>query len=249
MNNMVIIFIYRQKIMIKVVIFFTVALLVACTSRNNAELEEKKELQAIPSVCIWDKITVRQEPFRKAAVICHLNLGEAVTYLGISAVDSTFKNQVYYHIRLSDDRIAWVPAFSLVTNGTPAVVLKETPVYLRPDLLTITDKNLEAMEIVAVIEKSDDWVNFYSEKKLRNGWVRSEALSNNMEDIAFSLFAGRILNEQTNKTLTGKIDSIMNYNLYPNSVFVSVLEDIGEKEKERIRIEEIVKQNLRNPDE
>jgi len=220
-------------------------ILVSCTSRNNSEVEEDGTALAIPSVCIWDRISVRQEPFRKAAVVSNLNLGELVTYLGISAVDSTYKNQLYYHIRLSDEKLAWVPAFSVVNSASPAVVIKEVPVYLRPDLLTITDITLGAMEIIAVVKESDDWINFYSAKKIRNGWIKSMALSDNVEDIAFALHARRILDEKNDKPLTDKIDSILKYNLYPDAVFVSLLEEIREKEEERIQIEEIVIRNFR----
>lgn len=237
--------IYKQQSVTRTVAIFMILILVSCTSRKNTEVDEEGITLDIPSVCIWDGISVRQEPFRKAGVVSTLNLGELVTYLGISALDSTYKNQVYYHVRLSDERTVWVPAFSLVTDASPAVVIKEVPVYLRPDLLTITDRTLGAMEIIAVVKKSDDWINFYSEKKIRNGWIKSEALSNNIEDIAFALYARRILNENTNKTLSDKIDSILKYNLYPKAVFVSLIEEIGEKEKERIQIEEIVMQNFR----
>ena len=237
--------IYKQKSVIRTVAIFMILILVSCTSSKNKEVDEEEIAPDIPSVCIWDRISVRQEPFRKSAVVSNLNLGESVTYLGISALDSTYKNQVYYHVRLSDESTAWVPAFSLVTDASPAVVIKEVPVYLRPDLLTITDRTLEAMEIIAVVKESDDWINFYSEKKITNGWIKSEALSDNIEDIAFALYARRILNENTNKTISDKIDSILKYNLYPNAVFVSLLEEIEEKEKERIQIEEIIMQNFR----
>lgn len=227
---------------------FLMFLLYACTGYHKPEAEEKIKIQSVPSVCIWDRISVRAEPARKAPVISNLNLGESVVYLDISAVDSSFKNQVYYKIRLSDDLMAWVPAFSLVTDAKPAVVLTEVPVYMRPDLLTITDKKIGTMEIVAVDEESDNWIHFFSEKKTISGWINSEALSYHAEDIAFALYAGRILNAETNATLAEKIDSVLKYNLYPDAVFVSLLKEIGEKEKEKLQIEEILRQNLMHDD-
>ncbi len=220
-------------------------LLITCNGHHRPEeVVEKEKIQPIPSVCIWDRISVRAEPARKATIISNLNLGESVVYLSISASDSSFKNQVYYQIRLSDNRMAWVPAFSIVTNAKPAVVLKEVPIYMRPDLLTITDKKIGSMEIVAVDEESDNWIHFYSEKKIMSGWINSEAVSFHPEDIAFSLYAGRILNAENNATLVEKIDSVLKYNLYPDAVFVSLLKEIGEKEKEKLQIEEIIRQNL-----
>lgn len=221
-----------------------ILILLSCTGRRDSEVEEERVEETIPAVCIWDRISVRQEPFRGAAVVTRLNLGELVTYLGVSAIDSTYKNQVYYRIRLSDQRVVWVPAFSLVIGASPAVVKEEAALYLRPDLLTITDKTIGVMEIIAVLEKSDDWISFYSAGKSQHGWIQTDAISDNMEDIAFSLYARRILDKESSKTLHDKIDSILNYNLYPNSVFVSLLEEIGEKEKERMQIEEFVMQNF-----
>lgn len=223
-------------------------LLHACTGHHKPDEEVKVKMQSVPSVCIWDGISVRAEPARTASVISNLNLGESVTYLGISAADSSFKNQVYYQIRLSDNRVAWVPAFSLVTNAKPAVVLTEVTVYMRPDLLTISDKKIGSMEIVAVDDASDNWIHFYSEKKIMSGWINSEALSYQAEDIAFSLYAGRILNAETTVTLAEKIDSVLKYNLYPDAVFVSLLKEIGEKEKEKLQLEEIIRQNLMRND-
>jgi hypothetical protein len=141
--------------------------------------------------------------------------------------------------------VVWVPAFSLVTGASPAVVKKEAAVYLRPDLLTITDKTIGAMEIIAVMENQDDWIRFHSARKKQHGWIQAEAISDDKADIAFSLYAGRILDEKSSKTFPEKIDSILDYNLYPNSVFVSLLKEIREKENERMQIEEFVIRNFR----
>lgn len=232
----------------RAVISFVFLLLVSCTVRENADMKEKSAEEAVPAVCIWDGISVRKNPFRDAAVLSRLNLGEKVTYLGISAIDSTYRNQVYNYIRLSDERKAWVPAFSLVTGAGPAVVISETPVYRRPDLLTITNKTLGAMDIIAVTDTSDDWLSFYSAKKNQYGWIQSEAISIQMEDIAFSLYAGRILNEKSGRSLAEKIDSILNNNLYPEAVFVPIMKELREKERERIQIEDIMRQNIRQKD-
>jgi hypothetical protein len=105
------------------------------------------------------------------------------------------------------------------------------------------------MEIIAVTENPDDWIRFYSARKSQHGWIQAEAISDDKADIAFSLYAGRILDEKSSKNLPDKIDSILDYNMYPNSVFVSQLKEIREKEKERMHIEEIVIQHFRQSDD
>lgn len=212
---------------------------------NKSALAEA-EYQAIPAVCIWDKISARKEPARSSPVVSPLNLGEIVTFLGITAVDSGYKNQEYLKVMLSDKSVVWVPAFSLITGSKPAVVVREVKVYLRPDLLTVTGNKLVAMDIVAVVEEKDGWVNFVSEKKNESGWIMDEEINYNNEEIAFSLMAKRILTEKDSKSLLDKIDSVLNNNPYQNSVFIPMLKEIREQEIEKKQVEEILRQNLQS---
>ncbi len=218
----------------------------SCKRAGNAERSDsKKEIyQAIPSVCIWDKISARKEPRRNSGVVTPLNLGEAVTYLGINAFDSTYKNQEYLKVKLSDGSLVWVPAFSLITSSKPAVVAEEATIYLRPDMLTITDKKLAAMDIIAVMEEKDGWINFISDKKAVTGWIQEDNINYNKEEIAFALAANRILAEKSNKSLSDKIDSALNYNPYQNSIFVPMLKEIEKQEKEKDQVEEMMRQSI-----
>lgn len=233
---------FLSAMVILIMIFFTSA----CKKKADKDKSDNKEAvyQSIPTVCIWDKISAREEPKRNAAVVSPLYLGETVTFLGVSAIDSTYKNQEYLKVKLSDGTSVWVPSFSLIKGSKPAVVTDEVSIYLRPDLLTITDKKLVAMDIIAVLEEKDGWVDFISEKKTHTGWIQDEKINFNQEEIAFSLMAKRILTEKNNKSLLDKIDSVLDNNPYQNSVFVPLLREIREQEIEKKQVEELMQQNL-----
>ena len=222
-------------------------LLISGCNDNSGKKENTSQneiYESIPTVCIWDKISARKEPFRKSPVISPINLGESVTYLGINAYDSAFKNQEYLKIRLSDGSIVWVPAFSLITNAKPAVVSNEVDIYLRPDLLTITDHKIAAMEIIAVLVEQDGWINFISEKKNASGWIQDDKVNFNKEEIAFALMAKRILTENNDKSLLSKIDSVLSNNPYQNSIFIPLLREIRKQEEEKQQIENMMQQNF-----
>ncbi len=229
------------------VLFFTV-LLYSCNQipDSNAELTKENVEKAIPSVCIWDDISVREEPVRSSSIISRLNLGETVSFLGLKAIDSTYKNQEYLKIKLSDGQIVWAYNFSLVIHAKSAVVKEEVPVYMRPDLLTISDKKLSAMDIVAITDEIDNWVKYISEKKNNEGWIQKDKISYVKEDIAFSLIAGRKLKKNSNELLLEKIEYILANNPYPNSYFVPVLKDIARQEREKMKLEEAMKENWQN---
>ncbi|MCP4312787.1 MAG: hypothetical protein GY790_16110 [Bacteroidetes bacterium] len=86
-------------------------------------------------------------------------------------------------------------------NAKPVVITNEVPLYMRPDLLTINDKRISSMEIVAVIEEWDNWIKVVNEKKEKAGWIKKEYITNNTIDLAFALLAKRKLTEQNPEPL------------------------------------------------
>ena len=91
---------------------------------------------------------------------------------------------------------SWNHALMKYLNAKPAVIIDEVPLYMRPDLLTISAKRMNSMEIIAVLEEWDDWIKVVNEKKEKTGWIQEESITYTTIDIAFALVVKRMLEEQ-----------------------------------------------------
>jgi hypothetical protein len=209
------------------------------TSCNNSLVEETdntiSEQHQILGVSIWDRISTRSEPRRKSASTTLLSLGESFLYLDTFAIDSSYNNTKFLKARLSDSSIVWVYGFASELNARPAVITNEVPLYMRPDLLTITDHRMNAMEIVAVVEEWDNWIKVVSEKKEKVGWIKQEYINHNTVDLAFALLAKRKLEEQNTEQKIKNIEELLENNPYPESIFIPEMRNSLDREKEVLR--------------
>ena len=164
----------------KITFYLGIILLLKMTSCNNNQVEESditiSEHHQIIGVSVWDRISSRSEPRRKSASTTLLSLGESFQYLDSFAIDSSYNNTKFLKARLSDSSIVWVYGFASVLNAKPVVITIEVPLYMRPDLLTITEQRINSMEIVAVIEEWDNWIKVVNEKKVKVGWIKKSLL-------------------------------------------------------------------------
>jgi len=185
---------------------------------------EVVEVKEDPSVCIWDDASVRAKPTVKSERVSALALGEKVVWLGDKEVDPVNTEREYLKIRLSDGTLGWASNMALVTNAKPAVAVKEAPVCIRPDLLTVTEEKLDSMDIMAVLKSEGDWLEMVGEEKVKAGWIQSEIISEKDEDIALALLARKILVEADDELMKEKIASVLNNPAFAHSVFRTVLE-------------------------
>jgi len=216
-----------------------IILLMIITACNTSTPEKPEHTQSnhqkIIGVSVWDRISTRSEPRRAASSATLLSLGESFLYLDTFAIDSSYNNTKFLKARLSDSSIVWVYDFASVLNAKPAVIISEVPLYMRPDLLTITDKRIDAMEIVAVIEEWDNWIKVVNEKKERVGWIKEDFITYNTIDLAFALIAKRKLEEEDLEKRIENLEDLLNNNPYPNSIFVPELRERLDTEKEILR--------------
>ena len=223
----------------KITFYLGIILLLKMTSCNNNPVEESditiSEHHQIIGVSVWDRISSRSEPRRKSASTTLLSLGESFLYLDSFAIDSSYNNTKFLKARLSDSSIVWVYGFASVLNAKPVVIINEVPLYMRPDLLTITEQRINSMEIVAVIEEWDNWIKVVNEKKEKVGWIKKEYITDNTIDLAFALLAKRKLDEEDAEQKIRNLEDLLENNPYPNSIFVSELGKILELEKETLR--------------
>ncbi len=223
----------------KITCCLTLILLIGCTACVN-ETKGTSDRTTFNNhytegVSVWDRISARSQPERNSPRASLLSLGERFLYLDTFAIDSSYNNTKFLKVRLSDSTDVWVYDFASVLNAKPAVVKSEVPLYLRPDLLTISDTRLQSMEIVAVVEEWDDWIKIVNEKKASKGWIKKEFISYNTIDLAFALLVKRSMAEEDAEKRIEKLDALLENNPYPNTMFVEELRSLIEKEKDAQR--------------
>ena len=120
-------------------------------SNKTNESGKAGDSDGTATVCIWDRAVLRTLPsLDNGKWISSVALGEKVSWLNETYIDSSDNNREFLKIRLSDGKEGWTLAYVLVRNAKPAAVTQKIQVYRRPDILTITDKVIEPMEMVAI---------------------------------------------------------------------------------------------------
>lgn len=214
----------------------SIILLLFLSACRNSPPEESEIIDAespeIIGLSVWDRISTRSEPLRSSPRTTLLSLGETFLYLDTFSIDSTENQTKFLKARLSDSTVVWVYDFASVLHAKPAVIISEVPLYMRPDLLTITAKRMNTMEIVAVVEEWDDWIKVVNEKKEKTGWIKKEYISYTTIDLAFSLLVKRNLEEEDPEERIKKLEDLLEHNPYPNTIFIAELNNRVNQEKE-----------------
>jgi hypothetical protein len=199
------------------------------TTNEGKTIAVAEGKEGIPSVCIWDKATVRSEPSQKGKWISSIALGEKILCLGEDKIDSSDKNRKYYKVRLSDGKEGWVSEYSLSIDAKPSVAMLKTPIYLRPDLVTVTDKEFTLMEFIAVSKPENEWCEAKGSEGKKKGWIKSSSVSFKDEDITVALLAGKALAETDKDRKRQKIESIVNNPAFSGSIFINSLNSFLEE--------------------
>ncbi len=210
------------------------------TSTTEAAPEEAapKEVEA---VSIWDKISIRETPSDKGEYVTSLSLGEKLTYLGVE--ETSTDDKVFLNVRLNDGTEGWVRSEFVAAEAEPAVLIEETNIYKRPDLLTKTDDKFFKMDIVAVTQVQDTWAEVKGrptgEKWFKSGWVKADNISYNQIEIAMAKFAQPILSEPFDEETPAKITEILSNQDLSSSVFTDLLKSALDSIKSSAVVQEI----------
>ena len=206
---------------IGILIFMT-----ACQLGNGDR--HKKPVQKIESVCIWENGSLRVTPSVKGKWLSSLSLGETVYWLGESAIDSSSNRKIeYLKIQLSDSTTGWASRDVLVTNAKVGAIKEETLIYMRPDLVTLTDKQFTMMEMIAITQEKDEWVRVVGRHRNKKGWIRNDAVTVDKTDVTVAILATKILDKENNRSMNQKIQDIIAKSPYPDSFFVQKLKEMA----------------------
>ena len=206
-----------------VISFLIIALCLAC-QQNNPPLNLR-----IPSVCIWDGASLRSEPKKDGRYIDDISLGETVTWLGPSVIDSSGdKPREYIKIALSDSTIGWTYSYLIVTHAIVGALKVNTPIYKRPDAITMTEESLQMMDMVAVIKQMDGWAQIIGEKRNKKGWIRESVVTTSKPDVTVAILAVKELRKNNDKSRKEKIRSIINRTPHKDAYFIRQLREMIE---------------------
>ncbi|MDZ7724965.1 MAG: SH3 domain-containing protein [candidate division KSB1 bacterium] len=180
--------------------------------------------RSLPAVCVWDGASVRQGPSASADWITSLSLGEKLTWLGMTQPDSAKPERSYYKIMLSDSTIGWSSEY-VIAQGEPGVVVSKTPVFKRPDLITMTETNLEPMSFVAVTESEGIGLEIIGNQNKPKGWVKLDAVSLQENDIAVGVIYTKLQEIEDSEERRQKLRNLITNPVFENSVFIDDLKE------------------------
>ncbi|WP_109830106.1 SH3 domain-containing protein [Reichenbachiella versicolor] len=215
---------------------FSTLLFVACSSKKSSTSSETEsesiEVSAeetkpstVEAVCIWDGILVRKSPDSKAKSLASISLGESLKSLG---QDSTNK-RTYTLVELNDGTQGWALKDFIVPEAKAAVVVNETTLYSRPDLVTKTDKVFKPMDILAVMEEQDSWMKVKGKRSgakwMDEGWIKGNNVSYSSIDIAGAKFTSQAFSIKDDSKKKEELENILSNTDLTESTFNSLIKD------------------------
>ncbi len=208
-----------------------------------------KENQKQQTVSIYKDVPVRELPSKDGKWVSKLSLGETLYFLGEEVVDSSDNNREYLKVELSDGKVAWAMSYGLIVNAKIAAVKESVPVYERPDLVTLTKNEFNAMDILAIEETKDNWIKVVGENKKIKGWIKQGVVTENKEDVAVAILASKQL-MKNGEIILEKIEEFLENLPYKNSFFIGYIksqivnEEVEEAPAEEVSEEEVVEEPI-----
>ncbi len=207
----------------------------ASDAKSQPETPVEQAKQEIPAVCIWKEIGVRETPQEKGKYITSIYLGEKVTAMGDTASEVVgTRKYLYERIRLIDGKEGWVRSDFVAVDAVPAAMLKEATIYKRPDIMTSSGKSFNQMDFVAVRNgsSSGEWSEVIGKRMgdtwFTSGWVRSENLTTQPTDVAFSVFYVKAMELDDEDKRDEAIQQLLrNTDLSSSSFYTAVLSEHG----------------------
>jgi hypothetical protein len=206
------------------------------TEEQPVEAEPEPEPEPVRSVCIRGEIIMwetLEEPAKNRKSVGEIRRGEEVMFLGESemAKDLSGREQEYYLIEDSAGNKGWTFAFAIVPDSRAAVITKETVIYSKKSLVSMTDEVFEPMDILAILSEEGDWVKVVSESKSAESWIKKEAnLSFAQADLGVAVqvyyaLKGSPSDEQKQQILEDLLEKLMKNTEMSKSIFINLLQD------------------------
>lgn len=216
-------------------------MLFACKSNSNetqSNTPEEQPVEKVKAVSLYNYskygLGVYKDMANLKKSIAHIKLGEEITSMGITAVDtSSEKKREYLKVELSDGTQGWCYANYVIPNSYPGVIVEATPVYERPDILTkMAKKEYAELEIVAVMESKGEWLKVKGINLMKEGWINKKSISNKKEEVASAIMARYEIFDVKGNLLEENIKKFVESAPYPNTMVVSTIREMMSPEDE-----------------
>jgi hypothetical protein len=215
--------------------FAAILLLSACTKETEpaASTEGSTEtaseedptliVQPVQAVCLFDGLSIWAGPSTKKGYLNYeIKKGEAITWLGKSAKEEDDdRERDFLNIRLTDGTEGWAIAAFIAVEAEPATLIEQASIYSKNNLISKTDLHFEPMDIVAVLEKQEEWIKVRGAYNRPEYWIKPGNLSFAEVDIAV---AYQYLKAQEEKDDSSRKDSlvsdILEEEAFTDSIFI-----------------------------
>jgi hypothetical protein len=175
------------------------------------------------AIVIGEQAPLLEGPAANGALISTLSLGETVYAEGESRDGEQGSGVRYMNVRLSDGTTGWVRQEFLVVGAQAGAIMAPVRLHQRPDSLTMTDRRLEFMDMVAVVAETDQWLEVIGKQRRTQGWIRKGVATRRKEDVANAVYARKKLIQEGTVYDREQLNEIIFNAPYPDSYFVREL--------------------------
>lgn len=170
-----------------------------------------------PVVCLWEKLTIKETPSVKGKYVTSVFQGEILIYLNESSIDEDSKDNVeYIKVQLSDGTVGWVQSRFVAVKAGVGMFINKSFMYSRPNEINKLDNFFSQMDIVAVLEYSEDreWAKVKGKPEHENwfkeNWVKTGLLSTYKLDVKVAFLMKSALKLESKEEQLNQLETIVN---------------------------------------
>lgn len=211
-------------------------------SADNME----KETTANTAVCIWQEVGIREAADHDSKYLTSIFLGEEVFFYGeTKSVTEEGKDVEYSEIILKDGTEGWIRSIFIVPAGKIAVVLNETAIYKRPDILTKSNQAFRKMDVISIKPTGEaDWLKVIGKSQdaswFYEGYIKSVNVTDNKIDVAVATYYLKAMAIKDEAKRKAALEDIVNNSDLQNSSFIKDLREIINPEAYKTVEEDII---------
>lgn len=194
------------------------------------------------AISVWQGAGLRREPGRHAITkdkqrnfITGITYGEAVQMLGEKDTVKREDNRVYMKVRLGDGKEGWTDEYLFEKHGRRAVVVIESDIYRRPDVMTLRPIKMIPGEIVVAVEEKDGWLHVSGPEKRKKGWIKldqGQPISYLKRDIQLANMYVQAKNNNSSEDKISALQAIANDDEYRGSILMVLVQRLIREELE-----------------
>jgi len=193
-----------------------------CTISSSG-MECSPKVNISPGVSLWNGLALRETPDKKGKYITLINIGE--TFTTTDSVEVSDEDE-YLGIRLKDGTTGYIINRLVMQKAVPAAILKDAPIYRRPDELTKTSDTFYVMDVVGYSETANgyDWMKVKGRpagsKWFKEGWIKRDNATQEFLNIAVASLVKKALEEKDSDKRIEMLEAIRTNSDFRNSELI-----------------------------